>query len=254
MLARMRRIRVAALELSARWGARAAALAEADALVASNAEIDLVLLPEASLTGYVSPSGDFDLRPFAESIDGTTAGELAALARRHRVHLVAPLVERASDGRAYNAMIAFDREGNRKAVYRKRYPWYPETWASAGHSSHPIIDVEGVRVTIAICFDVQFIAREPGRELASALEAADVLLFPSAWVETEDSRAEMLPRIARRFGVAIVNANWGEGSPRVRGQGGSMIVSARGEIVARATASNAASRIDASIDVASNTA
>src|SRR5437868_9824447 len=99
-------VRVAAIELPARWGDPRAALAEANALLARG-PCDLVLLPEASLTGYVSPRGDADLRRFAEPIDGRAADDLAALARAHRTHLVGPLVERDGD-RFYNAMLVFD--------------------------------------------------------------------------------------------------------------------------------------------------
>jgi predicted amidohydrolase len=73
------------------------------------------------------------------------------------------------------------------------------------------------------------------------------LLFPSAWVEEEDTREERLSALARRFDVAIVNANWGIGAPRVPGQGGSMIVSRRGQVVARALASRGARRVDAAL-------
>lgn len=53
-------MRVAALELPAAWDHRERQLAAVDALLTFGPDAELVLLPEASLTGYVSPDGDFD--------------------------------------------------------------------------------------------------------------------------------------------------------------------------------------------------
>ena len=64
-------MRLTALQLPARWNQRDAQLALVEQLLADG-PTDLVLLPEASLTGYVSPRGDFDVRPFAEALNGPT--------------------------------------------------------------------------------------------------------------------------------------------------------------------------------------
>ena len=212
-------MKLTALELPARHAAAAANFALADALLARG-PTDLALLPEASLTGYVSPQGDFDLRRFAETRDGPTARALAALAKKHRTHLVGPLIERAGDA-FFNAMLGFDAEGREFLHYRKRHPWYPEAWATPGTEIAPIVRIRTISVTIAICFDIQFAQGE--------LPRADVLLFPSAWVEEEDSRPELLGGL----GMHVVNANWGEGEPRVPGQGNSCILHASGEVLAR---------------------
>ncbi len=222
------RVRLTVLELPARWGRAAAVLDEVDRALAAGPATDLVLLPEAALHGYVSPDGDFDLTPFAEALDGPTATHAAALARAHRTHLVAPLVLREGTA-AYNAIACFDPAGEPRFVYRKRHPWFPETWATSGPGAHPLVEIAGRTITAAICFDVHFLADEAARELA----AADLLLFPSAWVEETDSRPQLLGDLARQFGLHIANANWSAGDVVVPGQGGSCVVGPRGEIVAR---------------------
>lgn len=219
------------LEMPARWGAPAEALAEIDAALTKGAATEMVVLPEAAIHGYVSPEGESDLAPFAEDIDGPTARACAALAVKHGVHLVAPLVLREGEA-LYNAMVCFDPQGQVAFVYRKRHPWIPETWATAGAESHPLVEIAGVRVTIAICYDVHFVPREGATQLA----AADVLLFPSAWVEDPDYRVERLQWLAKRFGVTIANANWAPGDVRMPGQGGSCVVDAEGRVVARVDA------------------
>ncbi len=221
---------VSALELPATWGEPARVLAEVDARLRAGAATDVVVLPEASIHGYVSPRGDFDLAPFAEPLDGATARGCAAIAIAHRVHLVAPLVLRERDA-IYNAMACFDPRGELEFVYRKRHPWLPETWATPGPSPPPVVDICGCAITIAICYDVHFLADDAARELA----AADVLLFPSAWVEEPDRRAPRLAELARRFGVHVVNANWAPGVVQIPGQGGSCILAPDGSLLARAT-------------------
>jgi predicted amidohydrolase len=210
-------VKVAALEIPARFNRVQENLELADGLLSRGAS-DLALLPEASLTGYVSEQGDFDLTRFAEPRDGPTARALAALAKKHATHLVGPLIERAGSC-VYNAMIGFDPNGAEFLHYRKRHPWYPETWATPGSEIARIVRIRTISFTIAVCFDIHF----------GEIPKADVLLFPSAWVEEEDSRVAMLTKL----GVHVVNANWGVGEPRVPGQGDSMIVHASGAILAR---------------------
>ncbi len=224
-----RPLRVAAFELPARWGEPERALADVEALFARGPRADVVLLPELALTGYVSPELKADLGPVAEALDGPTATALADLARAHATHLVGPLVLREGDA-TFNALVAFDPGGARVATYRKRHPWYVETWATPGELPLATFAVAGRTLALAICFDLHFLADESAREL----EAADALFFASAWVEREDSRQEHFAALATRFDLAIVNANWGRGAPRVWGQGGSRVVGARGEVLALA--------------------
>jgi predicted amidohydrolase len=221
-------VRLTVLELSARWDEEVAVLDEVNARIEDGPPTDLVLLPEAAIHGYVSPEGDFDLSRFAEPGGGAVSTACAAIAMVHNVHLVAPLVLR--EGAAlYNAIACFDPDGGMKFVYRKRHPWFPETWATPGPEAPPLVEIGGRTVTAAICFDVHFLADDAAEQLG----AADVLLFPSAWVEEVDSRPQLLSALARQFGVTIANANWGPGLPRIAGQGGSAVYNPRGEVIAR---------------------
>jgi predicted amidohydrolase len=170
---------------------------------------DLVLLGEASLTGYLP-----DPTPLAEPRDGPTARRLAQLSAEFNTVVVGPLIEREGE-HVYNAMVApgcFH--------YRKRHPWYVESWATPGTEPAPVVEVAGRRVTICVCFDIHFLQHVD----------ADILLFPSAWVDETgcDARPNLLSEIARKFNVAVVNANWGPGVPRVHGQGQSLVVTKEG--------------------------
>ncbi len=223
----MTALTLALLELPARYARQSEALADAARLLEER-PCDLALLPECALTGYVSPEGDFDLSPFAEPLGRSTQLEgLTELARRAGSVIAGPLVER-DEGRLHNAFVVVTPDGQLLSTYRKRHPWFPETWATPGAEPHPVFTVAGITFSIAICFDIHFLARE-GRE---ALAASDVLLFPSAWVDDgpRDLRRGILGPLARAHDVVIANANWGVGDPRVRGQGRSRVVFPDGRV------------------------
>jgi predicted amidohydrolase len=223
-------LRVTVLELPARWGDAAAALVALERLLERGPETDLVVLPELALTGYVSAALSFDVTPFAEPTSGPTMRGAAEIAARRRVHLLLPHALREGK-QVYNACSVIAPDGARLATYRKRHPWAPETWATRGPDPPPVIDIGGVRTTIAICYDVHFLAWDTHAEL----EASDLLLFPSAWVDPHDTRLDTLVSLARRFEVSIASANWSAGVVNVRGQGDSCIIGRRGEILARVT-------------------
>ena len=219
-------LRVSVLELPARWGEPEQALQQVDELLAAG-PTDLAVLPEMALCGYVSPDADFDLTCFAESLDGPTIRAAAEIGRRHSTHLVVPLVL-AEDGALYNAAIVVGPDARVVATYRKRHPWMPERWATAGPLDPPLFDVGGLTATIAICYDGHFLSDDA----ANVLREADLLVFTSAWVDDEDSRVPLLRGIARRFEISIANANWAPGVVAIPGQGGSCVIDPRGAVMA----------------------
>jgi predicted amidohydrolase len=237
-------MKIWALELPHRFGDPAAQLRALDEALAPVERGDVVLLPELALTGYVSPSGSFDLARFAEAADGALAMALAKRASDHGAWIFGAIVERAGD-RLYNTMIGHAPSGAPILRYRKRHPWFPETWATPGDAPHPRFDLSALTASAAICFDVHFLAEEA----KEALAAADLLLFSSAWVEDEgDQRFQLLPELARTFSLWIVNANWGPGEPSVRTQGKSLIVAPDGRIVRVAGPGERAISVDITVN------
>ena len=221
---------VTALQLPARHRAAKEQLAFTEALLESGPRTDLVLLPEASLTGYVSDGGDFDLTEFAEPLEGPTRAALAHLAKRFDCLVLGPVIERAKSG-LFNSLLGVAPDGATLLHYRKHHPWMPEQWATPGPGPGEVVTWRGKKLLPAICFDAHFLGADAG----PALEQADLLLFPSAWVDGEDgdSRPGLLQAIARAHRIAVLNANWGPGRPNVPGQGGSLFIDAQGALRAR---------------------
>lgn len=222
-------MRLTALQLPARFDAAKEQLAFAELLLEGGPRTDLVLLPEAALTGYVSADGDFDLTDFAEPLDGPTRAALAHLAKRFDCLVVGPVIERDQSG-IYNSLLGVTPAGATPLHYRKHHPWFPEKWATPGPACGTVVTWRGKTLVPAICFDVHFLSEDAGAEL----NTADLLLFASAWVDDEgDARPALLQGIAARHSIAVLNANWGPGRPLIHGQGGSLFVDARGRLEAR---------------------
>ena len=223
-------MRLTALQLPARFGAAREQLAFAETLLEGGPRTDLVLFPEAALTGYVSPKGDFDLTAFAEPIDGLTKASLAHLASHFDCLVIGPVIERAGAS-LFNSMLGVTPDGTTLLHYRKHHPWFPEKWATPGAAPSDVITWRDRTLTAAICFDVHTLGVDAGPQL----DAADLLLFPSAWVDDQDSdaRPALLTAIAERHHVAVLNANWGPGRPRLNGQGGSMFLDSQGQLQER---------------------
>ena len=220
---------VTALQLPARFGAAKQQLAFAEALLESGPRTDLVLFPEAALTGYVSAEGDFDLTAFAEPLDGPTRAAFAHLAKRFDCLVVGPLIEEGP----FNSLLGITPNGETLIHYRKHHPWFPETWAKPGPSAGELVTWRDHQLFPAICFDVHFLEEDAGTKLSEA----DLLLFASAWVDDDggDSRPALLQTIATQHQLAVINANWGPGLPLLHGQGGSLFIDSQGRIQTRLT-------------------
>lgn len=232
---------VTILQVPARFGAPARQLAWIREQLRAGVG-ELLFLPEACLTGYLGPRGETDLSGLAEPLDGAQRQWLASLCTDFDVSVIGPLVEAEGDA-CFNTSVVLGPDGGLLASYRKRHPWYPETWATPGSRPLPRFTLGGLRCTLAICFDVHFLAEDS----ADVLAESDVLFFQSAWVDSEgDSLPGHLTTLARRFGITIVNSNWGPGQPLVAGQGRSLVVRNDGTLATRAGLDDA--RLDVRLD------
>lgn len=142
---------------------------------------EVVVFPEYA-SYFVDPF-DETLRENAQTIDGPFVTELQNLARVHGVHVVAGLIERASDAqRVRNTVVAVSDAG-RVAAYRKLHLYdafgqRESDWVEPGETASPeTFEVAGVRFALMTCYDLRF--PEVSRILADA--DAHVILVPSQW-------------------------------------------------------------------------
>lgn len=217
---------------------------------------DVVVLPEAAVTGYMSPDlrrtwqtggrpttaglTGVDPKDAAETVPGPSTRFFAALARKHGIHLTVPLLEAdRRTGRYFNTVVLLGPDGALLTHYRKidPWPWAERSWATSGDLGRPVADTPFGRFGTLICFDIHRQAAE-----MSKLKI-DTLLYSIAWVDEEDSDwfPVRLPAIAARHQFNIVGANWtvpyrkdGEPAPDWSGYGHSCVISAAGKTLAKA--------------------
>lgn len=137
---------------------------------AAAAGADLVLLPEGmTLVGTSSVYLDV-----AEPVPGPTTEFLGRYARRHRMYIVAGIVEQAGET-AYNSAVLIGRDGNVLGTYRKvSLPREEIEGGLTPGDDYPVFDLDFGKVGILICWDIQF--PEGARRLAA--KGAEVILLP----------------------------------------------------------------------------
>lgn len=142
-------------------------------------DAELVVLPELAVSGY-NFSSKQQLLSLAEEADGKTAETLTSLAKKTGARYVVGIPE-ASDGKLYNSAIMVGPQGL-EGSYRKVHLFYKEKeFFRPGEAPFPLIDVDGVKIGLLICFDHMF--PEAARTLA--LKGAQIICHPSNLVLPE---------------------------------------------------------------------
>jgi predicted amidohydrolase len=177
-------MRIAALQLDIAWEDPATNLARADALAsrAAAAGARLAVLPEMFNTGFT-----MDAERAAAHAKRTRDG-LAAIAARHGLWLIGgyaepgvPGLDGAPDARPRNAASLFAPTGEETLRYHKIHPF-----SLAGEHEHYdggtalfTAEVDGLRVTPLICYDLRF--PEPFRAAAGRTDLFVVIAnWPAA--------------------------------------------------------------------------
>ncbi|HSH43385.1 MAG TPA: carbon-nitrogen hydrolase family protein [Arenicellales bacterium] len=133
----------------------------------------LVIFPELFSSGYNIGDKVFDL---AEPADGPTADTLAQAAREHRIAILAGYPERADHG-VYNAAMLIGPDGALLANARKTHLFgAEEKRLFIPGESLSVACVQGIRIGIIICYDVEF----PEAVRALALQGAELVAVPTA--------------------------------------------------------------------------
>jgi predicted amidohydrolase len=139
---------------------------------ASAAHANLLVVPELFMTGY-----NLDAALASEPRNGTRYAAAGAIAAANNVSIVFTYPERGADGRTYDSAVLFGRDGAPRLDYRKTNLAAGEgLFLTGGDLIGPVVEVDGVRVGILICFDIYL--PEPARILS--LSHVDLIVVPTA--------------------------------------------------------------------------
>jgi predicted amidohydrolase len=159
-------------------------------------QVKILTFPEMCITGYwhVPKLTATEVSALAEPIaDSPSLTLIRSLAIKHQMLIGAGLIERADDGRLYNAYVACMPDGSMH-THRKLHAF--EHPAISSGDSFTVFDTPwGVKVGILICWDNNLVENVR----ATALLGADILLAPHQTGGT-DSRS---PHAMKRIPLAL---------------------------------------------------
>lgn len=150
------------------------ALAAAEITAAAAAGARLLVLPEALLCRFGVP-----LAPVAQPADGPWATALTRLADAAGITVVAGSFTPGGGGRVRNTLLV--RGAGVHADYDKVHLYdafgYAESDTVEPGTEPVVVDVDGVRVGLATCYDLRF----PGLFTALAGRGAQVVVLAASW-------------------------------------------------------------------------
>jgi predicted amidohydrolase len=177
-------MKVAAGQISAGIDkARNLATLESQLRLAAANGAELIVFPEFSM--YRQPVRDEASLRAAEPLDGPFRQRLCALAREHRIAIIAGMTETTSeeDSRYYNTLIVIDSRGDLLGTYRKLHLYdsfggSESRWTRPGPKGQiPVFEIGGLKLGLMTCYDLRF--PEQARALMDA--GAEVIVLPTAW-------------------------------------------------------------------------
>jgi predicted amidohydrolase len=173
---------------------------------AATAGARLVVLPEMFACGF-----SMNTSAIAEPVDGASVQFLRAMAKEHNVWIAGSVPEKAAD-KPFNTLVLAAPAGDVHR-YRKIHPFsYAKEHEHYGAGTeHVTVDVDGVRCTLFVCYDLRF-----ADEFWACARGTDCYVVVANWPMTRRHHWTSLLR-AR----AIENQAYVVGVNRV-GTGGSL--------------------------------
>ncbi|TMB15936.1 MAG: acyltransferase [Deltaproteobacteria bacterium] len=208
----------------------------------------IICLPELFSTMYFCVETRREYFDWAEPIPGPTIDRMRDVARESGTVLIAPIFERAPDGRYFNSATVIGPDGHLIGKYRKSSIPLMDTAQSAeprgnekfyftpGDLGFPTFATPFACIGLLICYDRHF----PEAARVLGLGGAEIVFVPTAttgmtrYLWDLELRAHAVANVYYVCGVNKVGVDIG-GSKRNH-HGNSMIVSPRGEILAEASA------------------
>ncbi len=174
------------------------------ALEAARNGAKFLICPEMMLSGY--RIGREAIERLAEPVDGPSAASVAAIASGAGIHIAYGYPERC-DRVVYNSAQLIGADGRRYLNYRKTHLFGDDERGAftAGAGQWAIVDIDGWRTGLLICYDVEF----PEAVRALALEGADLVLVPTALMAPYDAVARLVvPARAVENQLYVAYANY----------------------------------------------
>lgn len=216
---------------------------------ASRKGAQIVCLQELYRTKYFPQEQKQDVSKLAETIPGESTRAFSELAKKKKIVIIAPIFEKASNGKYYNSAAIIDADGEILGSYRKVHIpndqfFYEKNYFEAGDLGYCVHKTYYARVGVLICYDQWF--PEPAR--INALKGAEIIFYPTAigWIKGYISSdgdwhdawktVQRAHAIANGIHVAAVNRVGEEG--QLKFWGGSFVCDSFGKVLKEASDTN----------------
>jgi len=194
---------------------------------------DIALFPEYLMFDPTGMSRE-EIYRLGETLEGPWVEWFARLADELGSCMAFHMFERAPTGKVYGSLVLMRSDGSIAAVYRKThlfdaYSYRESSFTEPGDRLLDPLDLCGVKVGAAICYEIRF----PEIFRYAALRGAEVMLVPAAWYRgpgKEDALRVLAKARAHENGFYVAVA----GNPGANFVGGSMIVNPWGHVEADA--------------------
>lgn len=197
--------------------------------------VDLVVFPEMAVCGY--PPEDLLHKDHFVKDNLKTLRALAAIIKD--VVAVVGFVDQDEDKNLYNAAAVLAHGKIQGITHKEALPNYgvfDELRYFKQGQKHPLFECEGVWFGVNICEDIWVDQGVYTRQVAQGAQVLVNLSFSPYDVEKSQQRQRLLVSRAKALGVFIVYVNGVGGQDELVFDGGSVIISPQGEVVARGKA------------------
>lgn len=170
---------------------------------ASRHGAELMLSPELFTTGYAP---ELIERHLSKSAITEAAEKIASMARKHRIAIAFSLPDLSTNEQRGIWVTLVDTAGKTLASYQKVQLFGSAEKAAfePGGQPPPIVDYQGLRIGLMICYDVEF----PELVRTAAIAGADLILVPTALeVGAEEVSRTLVPARAQENGLTIAYTN-----------------------------------------------
>jgi agmatine deiminase len=158
---------------------------------ASRMGAEIVCLQELYRTKYFPQEEKQDASKYAETIPGESTGVFSELAKKNKIVIIAPVFEKASNGKYYNSAAIIDADGKILGSYRKIHVphdplFYEKNYFEASNTGYCVLTTRYARVGVLICYDQWF----PEAARINALMGAEIIFYPTAIGYIRDEASE----------------------------------------------------------------
>ncbi len=141
----------------------------------------IVCLQELYRTKYFPQEEKQNACMLAETIPGESTKAFSALAKEKKIVIIAPLFEKASNGKYYNTAAVIDADGKISGTYRKVHIpqdpfFYEKNYFESGDQGYCVYKTNYANIGVLICYDQWF----PEAARINTLKGAEIIFYPTA--------------------------------------------------------------------------